>query len=165
MKVGTEPGNLLTLAAQLNDIDQQCYVLSLSMSVCVDTICDGGSPLWYLFVLGLVSKAVEPCVLFTLGAMIGAMAGLGISLGDVCTCVGFMVGVVSVSGLDAMGGILSSPLACEASAFCITNTVHKFVWVSFQSSSIHMSLVLHCVTVLSDMVCSCGCVAICCAVR
>ena len=101
MKVGTEPGNLLTLAAQLNDSDQQCDVLSLSMSVCVDTICDGGSPLGFLFVLGLVSKAVEPGVLFTLVAMIGAIARLCHSVG--VTCSAFKMGDAGMGVVTKFG--------------------------------------------------------------
>ena len=87
-----------------------------------------------------------------------------------------VVGVVGVGGwLD--GGVLSSPLSCEVSASRITNAARKFAiafripsgngpdQVSFQSSSMRRSLVSHCATVLSDMAGSCGCVAICCAIR
>ena len=87
-----------------------------------------------------------------------------------------VVGVVGVGAwLD--GGVLSSPLSCEVSASRITNAARKFAIafripsgngpdrVSFQSSSIRRSRVSHCATVLSDMAGSCGCVAICCAIR
>ena len=87
-----------------------------------------------------------------------------------------VVGVVGVGAwLD--GGVLSSPLSCEASASRITSAARKFAIafrtpsgngpdrVSFQSSSMRRSLVSHCATVLSDMAGNCGCVAICCAIR
>jgi hypothetical protein len=63
-----------------------------------------------------------------------------------------------------------------SSSSYIMNAVRKFAitfqipsgngpdWVSFHSNSIHRSLALHCVTVLSDIVGDCGCVVICCAV-
>ena len=75
------PGDSLTLIAQSNDVDRQCDTLSLS--VCMHVICDRGSPFGYLFMLG---------------AMIGAVAGFGTSLGDVCTCVrlGVVVHIVGV---------------------------------------------------------------------
>ena len=108
--------------------------------------------------------------------MIGAGADLATSLHDVCTCVGFAVGVVGAGGLHATG-ILFSPLSREASASRITNAARKFAIVfripsgngpdrvSFHSNSICRSRVSHCATVLSDMAGSCGCVAICCAIR
>jgi hypothetical protein len=132
---------------------------------------DGGSPLGCQFMLELASEAVEPHTLLVLGAVIGAVAGLGTSLGDMCMCVGLTVGMCVVgtgaltSSTQLNSSVLSSLLFCEASASRITNTAHKFVIVfqiplgngpnqfSFHSNTICRSLALHCMTMLSDIAC------------
>ena len=99
---------------------------------------------------------------------------------DVVLCVGLAVSMCIVvvgaltSSAQLNGGILSSPLSCEASTSRITNAMHKFTMAfqiplrngpdlfSFHSNSICRSLVLHYATMLSDMVGSIGCVGICC---
>jgi hypothetical protein len=111
------------------------------------------------------ASGVGKCVAFARGAIalvIGAIGGLGASLGDVCMWAGLAVGVVVADGLHATGGVLSSPLPCEASASRITNAARKFAIVfripsgngpdrvSFHSNSIRRSLASHCATVLSD---------------
>ena len=92
-------------------------------------------------------------------AGVAMLAGVGMAV---------VVGEVGVAVLAGAG---------EASASHITNVARKFAIVlqipsgngpdrfNFHSSSICRSLVLHCATVLRDMVGGCGCVEICCVVR